>query len=106
MDTNISIVLIYANWTQLKDTYNVYILNNITFGLVLIDCGNLMPPENGMLNSTAGIHGNNTLFASATYTCDLGFNMSGSAHRTCANTSEWLSGAPNCSLSRKSSHLL
>jgi len=85
-----------------SDYYNVYKHKNITFGLVSIDCGNLMPPENGMLNSTAGMLGNNTLFASASYTCDRGFNLSGSAQRTCTETSEWLPGAPNCTLSRNS----
>jgi len=74
------------------------------FGLASIDCGNLLPPENGMLKLTAGMHDNNTLHASATYTCDLGFIMSGSAHRTCTETSEWLPGAPNCSASRTYSH--
>jgi len=103
MNNNISIVVIHANWTQMsEDTYNVYRRKNITFGLVSIDCGNLMPPDNGMLNSTAGMHGNNTLNATATYTCDLGFNLSGIAQRTCTDTSEWLPGAPNCTLSRKS----
>jgi len=58
-----------------------------------------------MLNVTAGMHGYNTLLASAIYTCDLGFNMSGSAQRTCTNTSEWLPGAPTCTWSRNSLHL-
>ena len=71
--------------------------------LVPTDCGNLSPPKNGMLNVYAGMHGSNTLLATASYACDLGFNMSGSTQRTCTNTSEWLPGAPNCSLSRNSS---
>jgi len=75
------------------------------FVRVPIDCGNLSPPEDGVLSLTAGMHGNSTLFATATYTCDLGFNLSGSAQRTCTNTSEWLPGAPNCTLSRNSSYL-
>jgi len=59
-----------------------------------------MPPENGLFNATAGLLGNNTLFATATYTCDLGFNLSGSANLVCTNTSEWLPAAPNCTISR------
>jgi len=85
--------------------WNYVFTNCITnFSFVSIDCGNLLSPENGMLNVTAGLHGNNTLLASATYTCDLGFNMSGPAQRTCTETSEWLPGAPNCTLSRNSLH--
>jgi len=71
------------------------------FCLFPLDCGNLLPPENGMLNLTLGMHGNNTLFATATYTCELGFYLSDSTQRTCKNTSEWLPVAPNCTLSRK-----
>ena len=69
------------------------------FCLVPTDCGHLAPPENGSIYFTAGLLGNNTLIATATYTCDIGYNISGSAQRTCMETSEWLPGAPNCSLS-------
>jgi len=75
------------------------------FGLASTDCGNLLPPDNGMLYLSAGIHGNNTLLASATYTCDLGFNLSGSTQRTCTNTSEWLPEAPICIFGKNYSYL-
>jgi len=70
-----------------------------------IDCGNLLQPENGLLIITAGLLGNSSLFATATYTCDLGFNMSGSANVMCTNASEWLPETPNCTISGHNSHL-
>jgi len=69
--------------------------------IVSTDCDHLEPPENGSIYFTAGLLGNYTLNATATYIhfCDIGYNLSGSAQRTCMETSEWLPGAPNCSLS-------
>ena len=69
--------------------------------LVPTDCGHLVSPENGSISFTAGLLGNYTLNATATYInlCDLGYNLLGSAQRTCMETFEWLPGAANCSLS-------
>jgi len=73
---------------------------------VSTDCGLLLPPENGFIFFSGGLQGNNTLNATATYICDIGFNMSGSAQRTCTETSEWLPAAPNCTLSMTTFHSL
>ena len=68
----------------------------------LSDCGILSLPENAIINHTAGIFGNNTLFASATYDCEIGFILIPPETRTCTETSEWLPAAPNCTLSKVS----
>jgi len=68
------------------------------------DCGPLLPPENGSVSFTSGLLGTNTLNATATYTCDHGFNLSGFAQRTCSDTSEWIPGAPRCTLGIYVSH--
>ena len=71
---------------------------------VSIDCGLLLPLDNGFIHSTIGLQGNNTLNATATYTCNLGYNLLGSAHSTCTETSEWFPTAPNCTLSKTTFH--
>lgn len=63
----------------------------------LSDCGFLSPPENAVISFTTGIYGTTTLFANATYVCDVGFEvLTPPATRMCTVTSEWYPVAPNC----------
>ena len=67
--------------------------------VVFLDCGTLLPPENGTIALAVGLLGDNTLNATATYACDPGFNLSTSVERTCTESSVWIPDAPNCTIS-------
>ena len=67
---------------------------------LLSDCGYLSHPENAVIFLTEGMFGNNTLFASATYECNIGFILTTSAIQNCTETSKWIPAAPNCTLSK------
>jgi len=78
----------------LNDTMN-YILN-----VFFLDCGALLPPENGTVSLVIGLLGDNTLNARATYACDPGFILSSAVERTCTVTSVWIPDAPTCTIGK------
>jgi hypothetical protein len=60
-------------------------------GCESIDCGTLSPPTNGMVAVPT------TTFGSvATYTCDTGYALMGSATRTCGPGGAWDGAEPTC----------
>ena len=64
---------------------------------VVVDCGPLDSPANGMVNTSAG-----TLFEQvATYTCISGFMLNGVPSRECERSGEWSNEAPTCQGSNK-----
>ena len=57
-----------------------------------VNCGPLSNPGNGSVNTGGG-----TLFgASATYSCDSGYALTGAATRTCEAVGAWSGSAPSC----------
>ena len=58
----------------------------------VVDCDNLTDPANGSVNHTSG-----TTFAqTATYSCNIGYNLVGDSNRTCQDTGNWSGSAPTC----------
>ena len=58
----------------------------------MINCGTLTNPINGQVDTSSG-----TAFQStATYTCDTGYELSGSQSRTCGADGNWTSTEPVC----------
>ena len=58
---------------------------------VLGDCGALTNPENGSVSAPTTTYG-----STATYTCNTGYNLSGSATRSCQDDGTWRGDAPTC----------
>ena len=56
-----------------------------------VDCGTLINPQNGQVTLTA-----TTFMSTATYSCNAGYNLSGSATRTCEASGTWSDTAPTC----------
>ena len=57
-----------------------------------MDCGALANPANGQVSHTAGT----TFGQTATYTCNMGYNLTGESTRTCQDTGLWSGSAPTC----------
>jgi CUB/sushi domain-containing protein len=57
-----------------------------------IDCGAPTSPTNGTVSAPATTYGSN-----ATYVCNAGFQLSGSATRTCQSNGTWSGSMPTCS---------
>ncbi|XP_064388263.1 uncharacterized protein LOC135336419 isoform X3 [Halichondria panicea] len=55
-------------------------------------CGQLSRPVNGALSLSSGVNEGSV----ATYTCDTGFTLTGSATRTCTSNGGWTPSAPVC----------
>ena len=57
-----------------------------------VDCGPLNNPNNGQVN----VSPETTIGSIATYTCDIGYTLSGSQSRTCGVDGNWTSSEPFC----------
>src|SRR5262249_21389655 len=55
------------------------------------NCGALTGPTNGSVSATVTTYG-----ATATYSCNSGFDVVGTATRTCGADGTWSSSAPSC----------
>ena len=58
----------------------------------VVDCGPLVHPRNGRVNTDSGTTYNSV----ATYSCNEGYYLNGSASRTCMANMEWSPLAPTC----------
>ncbi|KAH3822249.1 hypothetical protein DPMN_124023 [Dreissena polymorpha] len=58
-----------------------------------IDCGDVQPPLNGYVSYT-----NSTFNETATFSCQIGFVMSGYNITTCDSSGKWNNRPPNCSM--------
>jgi CUB/sushi domain-containing protein len=56
------------------------------------DCGALTKPMNGAVTTSGGT----TYRATASYTCDMGYSVSGAASVTCQADGTWSAAAPTC----------
>ncbi len=63
---------------------------NLFFPLV-INCGDLPGPDNGLVTITIGNFGSN-----ASYTCETGYNLNGDMTRMCQDSGDWSGTAPTC----------
>ena len=59
--------------------------------ILAVQCPALSDPENGAVTTTGTGVGD-----TATYTCNSGFEISGSDTRTCQSNGEWSGSAPTC----------
>ena len=57
-----------------------------------VDCGPLTDPANGQVDTSSGT----TFWSTATYTCAIGYTLSGSQSRTCGADGNWTSSEPSC----------
>ena len=74
-----------------NDFQQIYITKYISH-LTVVDCGNLTDPANGQVNHTTGT----TFGQTATYSCDIGYNLVEDITRTCQATGNWSASAPTC----------
>ena len=58
----------------------------------VVDCGTQTNPDNGQVT-----HVNGTTFGqTATYSCDIGYNLLGDSTRMCQTTGVWSGSTPTC----------
>ena len=60
--------------------------------LTAVDCGSLTIPDNGTVSHTGGT----TFGQTATYSCNIGYNLVGDSNRSCQAEGSWSGSAPTC----------
>ena len=58
---------------------------------IVVSCGALANPANGQVGHTGATFGQ-----TATYSCNIGYNLVGGSTRTCLATGVWSGSAPTC----------
>ncbi|XP_064386127.1 sushi, von Willebrand factor type A, EGF and pentraxin domain-containing protein 1-like isoform X2 [Halichondria panicea] len=61
---------------------------------VVVDCGPLTDPSNGMAVNTP----TTTFESTATYSCNTGYTLTGNMTRTCQAKGDWSGSAPTCDI--------
>ena len=59
---------------------------------LVAECGTLSDPTNGNVSTSSGTNEG----ATATYSCDTGYNFNGSMTRTCGDDGNWTLSEPTC----------
>ena len=57
----------------------------------VVDCSALTNPPNGQVSTTGTTFGQ-----TATYSCNMGYNLVGDTTRTCQATGNWSGSEPTC----------
>lgn len=71
--------------------YKEQLHNDIIPSLIVVDCGPLDNPQNGFVRLFSTLQG-----ATATYTCQPGFDLIGNRLRTCQANGQWSGQDPIC----------
>ena len=74
-------------------------INVLSFNHTAVDCGPLSDPANGAVDLSDGTE----FGATAVYSCDAGYILSGTSTRDCLDTGLWSGVEPTCN--RKSLEL-
>jgi len=96
---SISLYLSKIYWVFMLNLIHVYHLSNTTCisnKYSITDCGLLPNITNGHVTVVEGIEGSSTYNATATYTCDAGYQLSHTVTRTCEVTGTWSNTQPSC----------
>ncbi len=64
----------------------------MTVIITAVDCGPLMNPTNGLVETSSGT----TFMNRVTYTCNTGHNLEGTSSRMCLASGMWSSLQPSC----------
>ena len=66
------------------------------FILLLVSCPSLDDPSNGMVNCSLGDDGVPSYEDTCSFTCDTGYELSGSDTRTCQSNGSWSGSIAMC----------
>ena len=63
---------------------------------VLVSCTSLTGPVNGMINCSLGDDGAPSYEDTCSFTCNTGYELTGSDTRTCQNDGSWSGSEASC----------
>ena len=72
----------------------MYICSSIKCFYLLVTCPPLSDPSNGMINCSLG---DDTYGDTCSFTCDTGYELTGSDTRTCQSDGSWSGSVAMCS---------
>ena len=69
-----------------REIYMILLISTV------VDCGSLTDPAGGQVDHTSGT----TFGQTATYSCNIGYNLVENSTRTCQAIGNWSGSAPTC----------
>ena len=79
---------------------NTSLLHFSVIGIILlVTCPSLSDPSNGMINCSLGDDGVPSYEDTCSFTCDTGYELTGSDTRTCQSDGSWSGSVAMCSRS-------
>ena len=65
--------------------------------MAVVHCTNLTLPKNGFINCSLGDDGVTSYEDTCSFTCNTGYELTGSDTRTCQSNGSWSGSETNCS---------
>ena len=72
--------------------------NDNVLYISLVSCSSLSGPSNGMMNCSLGDDGVPTYEDTCSFTCNTGYELTGSDTRTCQDDGSWSGSDTTCSI--------
>ena len=66
------------------------------FSFLLVSCPSLTDPSNGMISYSLGDDGDASYEDTCSYTCNTGYELTGSNTRSCQSDGTWSGSDPTC----------
>ena len=76
------------HWYEMNACLEFCLINKLS----VVDCGELMAPENGTVSTSP----DTTFTSTATYSCNDGYTLEGVTTRTCLASGSWSDCVPTC----------
>ena len=73
--------------------YRLQVRMLFSITIVIVSCSSLIVPNNGMINCSLGDDGVPSYEDTCSFTCNTGYELTGSSERTCQSDESW-SGSP------------
>ena len=91
---------IVYNITAMLLCNNILVHNdNVLHCFIIVPCPTLDNPSNGMVSCSLGDDGVPSFEDTCSFTCDTGYELTGSDTRTCQNDGSWSGSTAMCSRS-------
>ena len=97
-----NIILLFLQcFNNLIATVNLYYGSICITCFILVSCTSLSEPSNGMINCSLGGDGIPSYEDTCSFTCNTGYELTGSESRTCQSDGSWSGSIAMCTRGKR-----